>query len=61
MEVINVFMTGCDCLTKNPVIEFHKEDCKLRIAWERYYAKKDEVDAELDTLIAKNISDLYEE
>lgn len=42
-------------------VEFHKEDCKYRVAWEAYYTKKDETDAELDALIGRNISDLYEE
>lgn len=61
MEIFDVLMTGCDCLTKTPVIEFHKEDCGLRLAWERYYTKRDELDAELDALIASNLFDLYEE
>lgn len=61
MGLIDVFMTGCDCLTKTPVIEFHKEDCKFRLAWESYYTKRDEADVELDALIGRNISDLYEE
>ena len=61
MGLIDVFMTRCDCLTKTPVVEFHKEDCKFRLAWENCSTKRDEVDAELDALIGKNISDLYEE
>lgn len=61
MELINVFMTKCTCLTKTPAVEFHKEDCRFRLAWERYYTKRDETDVELDVLIGKNISDLYEE
>lgn len=61
MKLFDVFMTTCSCLTKTPVVEFHKEDCRYRLAWERYYTKKDEADAELDALIGRNISDLYEE
>lgn len=39
-DFIEMITTGCSCCTKTRDVQWHKEDCKYRVAWEAYWEKK---------------------